>query len=252
MDTNIKKISKNYLIADVLFNMKSFYDFTPNMCKKYETCESLESVLFEIEVTNAEILREDNGKTGAFGKDYLESLALYRKLSEKMLEYDTFLMHCSTVAVDGKAYLFTAPSGTGKSTHTRLWREYFGKRAVMVNDDKPLIQVASDGIYVCGTPWSGKHYLDTNIKVPIQGICVLHQGKENSIQRITEVDAFTELYRQSYRPKDREKLIKTISLVERLAEEIPIYRMSCNISREAVEVSYGAMNKENIIKSKEI
>ena len=207
MSTENKKISKNYLIADVLFHMKSFYEFTPKMCKKYESCDSSVSPLFEIEVTKEEILAEDNGQMGTFGEDYLESLALYRKLCEKMLEYDTYLMHCSAVAVDGNAYLFTAPSGTGKSTHTRLWREYFKDQAVMVNDDKPLIQATKEDIYVCGTPWSGKHNINTNVKVPIRGICVLRQGKENKIERISAVDAFAELYRQSYRPKDKQKLI---------------------------------------------
>lgn len=237
----MEKIAKRYLMADVPFSMKSSYSFTPEMCTKYEDAESLAAPLFEIEVTREEIAAENHGEAEDFSDDYLESLALYRKLCEKMLEYDVFLLHCSAVAVDGKAYLFTAPSGTGKSTHTRLWREYFGKDAIMVNDDKPLIQVREDGVYVCGTPWSGKHCLDTNIKVPIQGICVLRQGAENQIQRIGPADAYAELYRQAYRPKDRQKVLKTLSLLKVLAENIPMYRMACNISREAVEVSYGAM-----------
>lgn len=240
----MEKIVKKYIMADVPFCMKSFYSFTPNMCKKYEDTQSKLLPDFTIEVTKEEIAAENHGEAEDFSDAYLESLALYRKLCEKMLEYDTFLMHCSAVAVHGKAYLFTAPSGTGKSTHTRLWREHFGTDAVMVNDDKPLIQVRKDSIYVCGTPWSGKHYLDTNIKVPIQGICVLRQGKENLIQRIGPADSYAELYRQAYRPKDREKVLKTLSLLKVLAENIPMYRMSCNISQEAVEVSYGAMKPD--------
>lgn len=99
-----------------------------------------------------------------------------------------FCFTCSAVALDGQAYLFTAPSGTGKSTHTRLWREVFGERAVMVNDDKPLIQVREDAIYVCGTPWNGKHNLDSNQKVPIKGICLLERGTVNHIETISAAD----------------------------------------------------------------
>lgn len=236
----IRKIPKKYQIADIPFCMKSFYSFTPNMCKKYEI-DAEQDVFFELEVTKKEIRAEFQDETEEFGEDYLESLALYRKLCEKMLEYDTFLMHCSAIAVDGKAYLFTAPSGTGKSTHTRLWRAYFGEKACMVNDDKPLIQITDKDIYVCGTPWSGKHYLDTNIKVPIQGICVLSQGKENRIERIRPVDAYAELYRQAYRPRVSQGVLKTLSFLKRIAETIPMYRMSCTISEEAVEVAYNAM-----------
>lgn len=73
---------------------------------------------------------------------YLETLAVYRKIAEKMPDYGTVLFHGSAIAVDGEAYIFTAKSGTGKSTHVRLWREMLGDRAVMVNDDKPLIRIA--------------------------------------------------------------------------------------------------------------
>lgn len=162
-----------------------------------------------------------------------ESLAVYRKISEIMVEHDTFLFHCSAVALDGQAYLFTAPSGTGKSTHTRLWREVFGERAVMVNDDKPLIQVREDAIYVCGTPWNGKHNLDSNQKVPIKGICLLERGTVNHIETISAADAFPYLFRQVYRPADQTKLIRTITLLKQTAERVPLYRMQCNISHEA-------------------
>ena len=105
--------------------------------------------------------------------EYLETLAVYRKIAEKMIDYDTILFHGSVIAVDGIGYLFTAKSGTGKSTHTRLWRELFGERAVMVNDDKPLIKVSENGIIVYGTPWDGKHRLSTNTFVPLKGICFM-------------------------------------------------------------------------------
>ena len=94
------------------------------------------------------------------------------RIADKVI-YDTILFHGSAVAVDGIGYLFTAKSGTGKSTHTRLWRELFGERAVMLNDDKPLIKVSENGIIVYGTPWDGKHRLSTNTFVPLKGICFM-------------------------------------------------------------------------------
>ena len=172
----------------------------------------------------------------------LESLAVYRKISEIMVEHDTFLFHCSAVALDGQAYLFTAPSGTGKSTHTRLWREVFGERAVMVNDDKPLIQVREDAIYVCGTPWNGKHNLDSNQKVPVKGICILERGTVNHIETISAADAFQFLYRQTYRPADREKMLRTIGLLKQVTERVPLYRMQCNISHEAAKMAWKMMS----------
>lgn len=236
--------TKKYRIADVSFEMSCQYDFTTHMCMDYEI-EFDDVTQFYIEVSDEEILREDSMDEGIHSSSYLESLALYRKLCEKMLDYDSFLFHCSAVEVEGRAYLFAAPSGTGKSTHTRLWREHFGDKAVMINDDKPLLQVREDAIYVCGTPWCGKHGLNTNKKVPIQGICILARGMENKIERISPVEAYPDLYKQTYRPKDRAKMIKTLALLKELAERIPMYKMFCTISEEAAVVAWNGMRPQN-------
>ena len=105
--------------------------------------------------------------------DYLETLAVCRRIAERMPEHDTFLFYGSCIAVDGAGYVFTAKSGTGKSTHTRLWREMLGVRAVMVNDDKPLIRIADDGSVIYDPPWDCNHHLSHNIAVPLKAICIL-------------------------------------------------------------------------------
>ena len=236
----MSKNQKKYRIADVSFEMSCQYEFTRDMCKTYET-ENDETAQFCIKVSQEEIDRENCSGNEKFSDAYLESLALYRKLCEKMLEYDTFLFHCSAIEVDGKAYLFAAPSGTGKSTHTRMWREHFGNRVVMINDDKPLIQIKENEIYVCGTPWNGKHRLGTNKKSLIQGICLLERGLENKIKKVSPVEAYPGLYKQTYRPKDKEKMLKTLALLKQMTERIPVYRMQCTISTEAAEMAWKAM-----------
>ena len=235
---------KNYRIADVSFEMSCKGAYTQNLCKDYEI-EDCADTAFKIEVSQEEITREGMNSEEKFNDMYLESLALYRKLCEKMLDYDNFLFHCSAVEVDGKAYLFAASSGTGKSTHTRLWREYFGNRAVMINDDKPLLQVREDAVYVCGTPWCGKHNLSTNKKSPIQGVCILLRGEENKIEKISPLEAYPDLYKQTYRPKDRERMIKTLSLLKQVTERIPMYKLHCTISEEAAIVAWNAMKPQN-------
>lgn len=149
------------------------------------------------------------------------------------------------VAVDGEAYLFTAPSGTGKSTHTRLWRERFGERAVMINDDKPLIRMEEGTFYVYGTPWNGKHHLSVNQKAPIKAICLLERGKTNHAQQISPAEAYPGLYRQIYRPQnDRGKMLKTLQLLHKMAESIPLYRLQCDISQDAVRASWDAFHSQ--------
>ena len=121
---------------------------------------------------------------------YIETLAVYRKIAEQMPTYDTVLFHSSAVAVDGAAYLFAAKSGTGKSTHARLWRELLGDRAIMINDDKPLLRITDAGATVFGTPWNGKHRLGTNGSAPVRAICVLERGVQNNIERIGPKEAY--------------------------------------------------------------
>ena len=179
--------------------------------------------------------------TRHFSDSYLEGLAVYRKIAEQMIDFDTVLFHGSVVAVDGIGYLFTAKSGTGKSTHTRLWREYFGERAVMVNDDKPLLHIADSGVVAYGTPYNGKHRLGTNTSVPLKAICILTRSAENHIEPITREQAYTMLLQQVYRPADMLKMAKTLELVDRLAESAKLYRLGCNKDISAAQVAFEGM-----------
>lgn len=235
---------KKYCIADTNFEMNYQSDYVEKLCADYEIDPKTEPE-FMIRVSEEDLSYEKEKSEEVFPECIYESLALYRKLCEKMIKKDTFLFHCSAVAVDGKAYLFAAPSGTGKSTHTRLWRQYFGKRAVMINDDKPLLRIQEDAVYVCGTPWCGKHGIQTNCKMPIQGICILRRGEKNSIRKITAIEGYPDLYKQTYRPeREKEKMIKTLSLLKQLAERIPLYEMHCNISEEAAELAWNTMKDQ--------
>ena len=174
---------------------------------------------------------------------YLEALAVYRRIAERMPEYDTILFHGSAIAVDGQAYLFTGKSGLGKSTHTRLWRELLGDRAIMVNDDKPLIRVSENGAVICGTPWDGKHHLSSNIVVPLKAICTLEQAKDNWIRPVSREEAFPVLIQQTYRPADPAVLAKTLSLIDRLSRTVRLYHLRCNMDISAAKLSYGTMKE---------
>ena len=153
------------------------------------------------------------------------------------------LFHGSGVAVDGAGYLFTAKSGTGKSTHTRLWRELLGDRAIMINDDKPLIRISDSGAIIYGTPWDGKHHLSNNIAVSLKAICILERAKENAILPVTREEALPMLIQQTYRPADPLTLAETLTLIDRLGMEVKLYRLRCNMDISAAKLSYGTMKE---------
>ena len=225
---------------------------TYQLCRKYlaEDGEVDFSVVIDQGLVHAEYLRAiEDAKAEERPFDeallpMLEGIALYRQIANRLVDYDTLLFHGSAIAVDGEGYLFTALSGTGKSTHTRLWREAFGDRAVMINDDKPLLRVEEDKVYVCGTPWNGKHRLGENIMVPLKGLCILTRAKENRIEPITFHQAFPVLVQQTHRPEDAAAVAKVLELLRRMAQSTELYRLGCNMDPEAALVAYNGMNRK--------
>ncbi len=207
-----------------------------------------------ISVSEADILyerqrsaREDEALSRPvrlYSDGYLETLAIYRKLAVALLPYSIILMHGSCVAVDGQCYLFTAKSGTGKSTHTRLWREAFGSRAVMVNDDKPLLKLTPRGIFAYGTPWDGKHRLSTNVGLPLKAICILERSAENQIAPVSVREVYPLLLQQTYRPREPLALQATLTLLDGILSRAQLYRLGCNMDPQAAVVSYRGMNSE--------
>ena len=243
----IREYCKEYIVSDICENTEKAggsenEDKTVNPFADLIIQTSPEDIAYVRKRSVGEA--DQNGQAAEYTDAYLETLAVYRKIAEWMPMYNTLLFHGSVIAVDGKAYLFTAKSGTGKSTHTRLWREYFGERAVMINDDKPLIRITQEGVFAYGTPWDGKHRLSTNISAPLAGICILRRGNDNSIRKITAREACPMLLQQCYRPIDAGVLAVTVMVLEELKKKTNFYELFCNISQEAVEVAYNGMKQE--------
>ena len=237
-----------YEIAEKVIEVDSLYPAVHDYCAEYRSKKTAD---FAIAITREDLIQEQtlvDQERMAEGlepirmePDYLEITAALRLISERMPTYDTFLFHSSAVAVDGMAYLFAALSGTGKSTHTRLWREMLGKRAVMVNDDKPFIRVQDEKAMVFGTPWDGKHRLSQNIAVPIKAICLLERDRENHIEPVCFRDVYPRILQQMYRPFDPIAMAQSLSLLDRLFDSISLYRLGCNMEPEAACVAYYVM-----------
>ena len=226
-------------------NFKSTVDFCRDYLADFDAPDitvsvDLSDLTYERESSKNE--SENEGKAQlVFSDEYLETLALYRRITEKLVDFGVILFHGSAISLDGEVYLFTAKSGTGKSTHTRLWREYFGNRAIMVNDDKPLISINDNGVTVYGTPWNGKHKLGANISAPLKAICILERSPQN---RITECDAmaeFPKILSQTYRMNSPLFMKSTLVLLDKLLHKVRVYRLGCNMDIEAAEVAYNGM-----------
>lgn len=228
----------------------SLFDSTRDYCARYLTDDApdftvtvtWEDLAFEQAALDAEA-DEEGLRRRVFSQPFLERTAIQRQVAEQLLYFGVLLLHGSAIAVDGKGYLFTAKTGTGKSTHTRLWRQVYGTRAVMINDDKPFLQIRPDGVSLCGAPWSGKHGLDTNLSVPLQGICILARGAENQIAPASARDVCDFLRHQCQLPRDDRDLPRFHVLLQALLDSVPLWHMACTISPEAAILSHDTMSQ---------
>lgn len=175
--------------------------------------------------------------------DELELMVTGSEFYIALLKFGGFMLHSSAVAVDNRAYLFSAPSGTGKSTHTGLWRDYFGERAVIINDDKPAIRKIGGEILAFGTPWSGKSDLNVNVGVPLKGICVLSRSETNFIEPMDEGEAVFSILNQTIRPETEDNMDILLTLLDETIRNVKVWRMGCNISIEAAKMAHENMSR---------
>ncbi len=224
-------------IAGLIIDVKNKYKYFEDMCRDY-AAEGEAAFKVGVEDKDMERIRRENPD---YSDGYLESLEIYRVICRKILDYDAMLMHCAAIAVDGEGYLFTALSGTGKTTHISLWKKKFGDRCFVVNGDKPILRIKDGKFYVCGTPWQGKENYGNNVIVPIKAVCILNRGAENFIKKIAPYEAISTVLTQTLRTDDIKEMEKVLTMTDKLLKSVPFYSLYCNMEPEAADVAYNAM-----------
>lgn len=232
----VELVNNKFLIKEEGYDLKSFFI-------GYES--EGESDFF-IKVSDEDVRRE---KT-VLSRNYrcritpvdLEFGAIQRKIISRFSGQGILLFHGSAICVDGKTYIFTAPSGTGKSTHSRLWRELLKDHdVVMVNDDKPFLKVEEGCVTAYGSPWRGKERLGCNMSAPVEAICNISQGTENFIREATPEEMYPIFFEQSLRPFDKEGTENYLHTLDVLTRSVRLYKLECDISMEAARMSYETM-----------
>ena len=227
------------LLADLKINIEHKYDYMSYLCKDYISQSDTPDIIAKAD--NAAILKEKELVPSA-PIESCESLCIYRAIGERLPHFDRFVFHGAAIEYGGKAYLFTAPSGTGKTTHINLWKQYLGDKVDIINGDKPIIKAGNIST-VYGTPWAGKEGYQRNTSAPLKAICILKQGKENKITKLELAEAVNHLMRQVYLPSNPSALSKTLELLGTVIENTPVYLLECDISKQAFETSFNQMAK---------
>lgn len=242
-------IQTKLYIADRVVKVNHLYPELQDCCKEYVT--DAKKIDCEVDITQNSIDYEkdisirvaelEGRETPNYSDGVHEIAAANRLIAKKLMEYDTLLMHGVAIAVDHRAYIFTAKSGVGKTTHISFWKEMLKERAVIINGDKPFIRLTDEGARVYGSPWCGKEGFNTNCSEALDSICILKRGEENSIREIGFHEAFPILMSQIYRTHEQSDNINTIKLIERLGNMIKFYELYCRPDLEAAKLAYETM-----------
>ena len=225
-------------VAGLVIRIENRFDDVRNLCRGYIVANDRPPDI-AVSVPEAELRREiEKAPELFYGDGYGEAVVVYEKISNALPAFDAFVMHSSVVAVDGRAYGFAADSGTGKSTHTRFWKEVLGDRVTVINGDKPIYRFEGERLMAYGTPWCGKENWQTNTSAPLAALCLLERGEENAIYPVDAFGMLAEMSRHFHLPGgglvDMPKLIE---LIDRMVAAVPVYRLCCRNDISAAEAA---------------
>lgn len=158
---------------------------------------------------------------------YVEYKSLIGLTSLALLPYHRCIFHAAAFQWKGYAWLFAAPSGTGKSTQLNMWRHYFSDEIAIINGDMPCLALRDDGsIWVHPSPWNGKERLKGKVSAPLGGIIYLRQAKENRITPMNISEAVLPVFRQfEVRPDSVDDIQNLALLVRQLLKKTPIWKL---------------------------
>lgn len=229
-------------IAGINITIEYSYLKTAFFCRNYFTKEEKSGLAISVEESDIEYEKTQSSKFDTiYRNDDYETQAILRKIAEQLTDYDAILMHGAVVAVGNQAYMFSAKSGTGKTTHIKQWIKK-ANGAYVVNGDKPFIKITDTQAIACGTPWCGKERLGTNTMVPLKAIVFMERSEENHMEEIPFLQAYPYLLRQTHIPSAPEKAEETLELVSKLYGKVSFWRFQCNnFKDDCFDVAFNAL-----------
>ncbi len=228
-------------IAKIKIKIDNKYKYLEKLCEEYIIDSSSYDLL--ISVSLDEIEDEKSKTTEKYSDGYLESICCYRKISLSILDFNAFLVHACTIKIDNYAYLLLARSGTGKTTHSKLLKEYLGDKMTYINGDKPIIRIIDGTPLAFGTPWNGKERYGENTYAPVKALVFIERALDNSICEISSEALLAKILNQILIPDTKDGVTLTFSLVDTLLKSSKQYLLKCNMDISAAICSYNAITK---------
>ena len=232
----------NYLLADLVVDIRNRHPFLERQCRRFR-CDDALAAAITVEVSEAEILKEKAHTAGDFSDGYIESICAYRKLCLQVPAFDGLFLHSSVIRVQQRGIAFLAPSGTGKTTHTALWKNMLGENMTVINGDKPIVRFWGGRPVAYGTPWAGKEDLYQKDSVTLTDLCFLERADANTCTPLKPEDCVSAIMHQVILPTDAEGVSRTLELTNRLLKSCRLWRIRCNTAPDAAATAYEAIMK---------
>ena len=230
-------------IANTVLEINAFNETTKRYCKDFLCDEETKYII----TMNEEDLKSESSNSND-GHVYVneEISALYRKIADLLVEDNIIVFHSSAFKVDNNAFLVTARSGVGKSTHVKLLEQYIGESFSYINDDKPLLEV-NDNITVFSTPWNGKERRGNNNSAPLKAVIFLNRGIDNTYKKIeNKQEIYFKLLSQIYLPKEKSKREKALKIADELLKRVTFYEIYVNKDLQSAKMTYERIIKDEI------
>lgn len=218
------------------FHNYPYHDGTPSLSVKLTALELSEAV--------------SDYESGTL-MEYIEYCELSKKVSDALLPYRCCMFHCAAIIWDGNAYAFTAPSGTGKTTHAVLWKLLYGSAVDILNGDKPILEIRDDSSpWLHPSPWKGKEGMGTLQSAPLAGIILLEQGAVNQMRRLSAGDAALPIHGQFlFSRNTARQMYQAFAIEEALLSQVPVWHLINQGNRDAARLCHntilGASSLEN-------
>ena len=226
-------------IADIPVQINSVHDEIKYLCQDFLTDDN---PLFSIISSKEEIIFEKKHRNNNWVSCYTDSIiefqSIHRRLSDELAEYDTILMHGSSISMNGEGYLFVADSGTGKSTHARNWMQHFKGDVVSINDDKPYIRKIDGDYFIYGSPWNGKERVGNNIVAPLRYIIILDRSDTTVINEISAESAYIHLLRHTYFPSSETLAKVVVNLLPEVSCVARMFHLRCTADEDSAMIAY--------------
>ena len=226
-------------IADFNVELENLDDIAVGFFSKYAA--DFEKADFILSVTKEDIKKEGELAPEKITRLNMIVAAYQRKFCEHIYAKDAFLMHSALISVDDKGIAFLAKSGTGKTTHTLLWKDLLGERLTIINGDKPIIRIIDGEVFAYGTPWCGKEGFSENKRVKLAHICFIKRSTELKTVPIETESGIEALLNQIYLPKSAKGMVKTLELADQMVGRCKMWEIYCDKTLKSAEIAYSSI-----------